>query len=233
MRPIIGIIPDYTEDKKRLELYSNYITSVEDAGGIPLVLPIPSSEETAEYFTKLCDGFIFSGGIDVEPKTYGEEPVPELGEVSPSRDTVDFRYFKSVYETKKPILGICRGAQVINVYRGGTLYQDLPSEYPSDLEHRQEETGEIKTHTVSADFGSIVAKAYGNADFEVNSFHHQAVKTVAPGLTVTAKAPDGVIEAIEDKSYGFLVLLQWHPEKLYPVCEGSREIFRLFVDACK
>ncbi len=234
MRPVIGIIPDYTEERKRLELYSNYVASVEDAGGIPLVLPVPSGEETAEYFTKLCDGFIFSGGIDIEPKTYGEKPSPKLGEVSPSRDEADFQYFKSVYAAGKPIFGICRGAQVLNVCRGGTLYQDLNSEYPADiLNHSQTESGEIKTHTVFADSDSVAAKAYGSTEFAVNSFHHQAVKDVAPGFTVTAKASDGVIEALEDKSYGFFILVQWHPEKMYSACGGSRKLFRLFVDACK
>lgn len=233
-RPVIGIVPDYSEEKKQMELYSNYVTSVERSCGIPLVLPIPSDEKTAEKLAALCDGFLFSGGIDVSPKRYGEEPIPELGEVSPFRDDADFGYFRLAYESKKPIFGICRGEQVLNVCRGGTLYQDLPAQFSGALlNHRQEEAGDVKTHEVLALEGSITAKAYGTEKFAVNSFHHEAVRSVAPGLTVTAKAPDGVIEALEDKAYGFFVLVQWHPEKMFDVCKGSRELFHLFIEACR
>ncbi len=232
-RPLIGIVPDYSEEKKQMELYSNYVTSVEKSGGIPLILPIPSDEKTAEKFTALCDGFLFSGGIDVSPKRYGEEPIPELGEVSLLRDEADFQYFRLAYESKKPIFGICRGAQVLNVCRGGTLYQDLPAQFSGKLlNHRQAEPGDVKTHEVLALKESTVAKAYGTEKFTVNSFHHEAVKAVAPGLTVTAKAPDGVIEALEDFSYGFFVLVQWHPEKIFDVCKGSQNLFRFFIEAC-
>ena len=233
-RPLIGIVPDYSEEKKQMELYSNYVTSVERSGGIPLILPIPSDEKTAEKLAALCDGFLFSGGIDVSPKRYGEEPIPELGEVSPMRDDADFGYFRLAYESKKPIFGFCRGEQVVNVCRGGTLYQDLPTQFSGALlNHRQEEAGDVKTHEVSALEGSVMAKAYGTEKFTVNSFHHEAVKAVAPGLTVTAKSPDGIIEALEDNEYGFFVLVQWHPEKMFDVCKGSRELFRLFIEACR
>ena len=232
-RPLIGIVPDYSEEKKQMELYSNYVTAVEKSGGVPLILPIPSDKKTAEKLAALCDGFLFSGGIDVSPKRYGEEPIPQLGEVSPLRDEADFQYFRLAYASKKPIIGICRGEQVLNVCRGGTLYQDLPAQLSGALlNHRQEEPGDVKTHEVLALKESTVAKAYGTEKFTVNSFHHEAVKAVAPGLTVTAKAPDGVIEALEDPSYGFFVLVQWHPEKIFDVCKGSQTLFRFFIEAC-
>lgn len=234
-RPVIGILPDYSEENRKLELPMAYITSVEKAGGIPLVLPHTADEETASALGAFCDGFLFSGGVDVDPRLYGEEPIEGLEEVSPTRDVTDPLFFKVAFALRKPIFGICRGAQMVNVCRGGTLYQDLPSQLGNEAfrSHRQSEPGDVAVHSVTAQAESVLAKAYGGTEFSVNSFHHEAVKKPGDGLTVTAQSPDGVIEALEDKNYGFFVLVQWHPEKMYEVSEGSRKLFRLFIEACE
>ena len=233
-KPLIGITPDYLEENQALSLKMAYVTAVEKAGGIPLVLPHTADGETAEALGALCDGFLFSGGVDLDPKFYGETPIPELGEVSPLRDGTDFLFFKIANRSEKPILGICRGAQILNVGRGGSLYQDLPAQWENGdlLSHCQTEPGTVKVHSVTAKAGSLIAKAYGT-EFSVNSFHHQAAKRPGNGLTVTAQASDGVIEALEDKNRRFFVLTQWHPEKMYDVSEGSRKLFRLFIEACR
>ena len=233
-KPIIGITPDYSEEEQTLTLPIAYLSSVEKAGGVPLILPHTTDRETAEALCARCDGFLFSGGADLDPKIYGEEPIPELGKVSPTRDTTDLLYGEIADISGKPVLGICRGAQLLNVGRGGSLYQDLSAQWENGelLSHCQTEPGTVTVHSAFAKEKSLVAKAYGT-DFSVNSFHHEAVRTPGAGLTVTAKASDGVIEALEDKNRRFFVLTQWHPEKMYDVSEGSQKLFRLFIEACR
>ena len=236
-KPVIGITPSCADEKGELSLPLAYLEAVETAGGVPLVLPHTADRAVAEDAVSLCDGFLFSGGPDVDPKLYGESPWYELGRVSPVRDVTDELFFRCAYESGKPILGICRGIQLVNVCMGGTLYQDLGSQFPRQgtelFAHQQSAPRWQKTHSVTAEAGSIAALAYGGEKFFVNSFHHQAVKTPAPGLSVTVVSDDGVIEGLEAPGYGFLVLVQWHPEVMAPQCEGSRALFCTFVDACR
>ena len=236
-KPIIGITPSCADDKSELTLPLAYLEAVETAGGIPLVLPHTADKAVAEAACALCDGFLFSGGPDVDPKLFGESPWYALGPTSPVRDVTDPLIFRCAYGSGKPILAICRGIQLVNVCMGGTLYQDLGSQFPRQgtelFTHQQHAPRWQKTHPVTAEAGSVVAKAYGGEKFDVNSFHHQAVKTPAPGLRITAVSDDGVIEGLEAEDYGFLVTVQWHPEVMAPQCEGSRALFRAFVDTCK
>lgn len=236
-KPVIGITPAVADERAGVYLSMAYLYAVENAGGIPLVLPHTKNAEVAQYYAKLCDGFIFSGGPDVDPARYGEAPWYALGSVSQLQDCSDFTYFEPFYESGKPLFGICRGCQALNVMMGGTLYQDISSQFPYAedglrLTHGQAEKGWIKTHEVTAKEDSLIREVYGSERFKVNSFHHQAVKLPAPGMVVTAHAADGVIEALESADDRFIVLTQWHPEMLYPQCEKSRELFRRFVEAC-
>ena len=234
-KPVIGLTPSITDGA--LSLPQTYLLAIENAGGLPVVLPHTASSETAEALTQLCDGMVFTGGPDVDPHLYGEAPWFKLGSLTPARDTTDPLFFRAAYKAGKPILGICRGIQLVNACMGGTLYQDLGTQFPRDngeiLKHRQNEDGYLKTHEVIAEEGSVIAKCYGATRFGVNTFHHQAVKVPAPGMKVTARATDGVIEGLEKPDYGFLVCVQWHPEWLQLHCEGSKNLFKALVDACR
>ena len=236
-KPLIGITPA-VRDGSALALNMCYLDAVEKAGGIPLVLPHQASEETAEQLAELCDGFLFSGGPDVNPSIYGEMPWYELGEVSPYQDATDLLFFKYIIKTGKPVLGICRGIQFLNAALGGTLYQDIGSQFPYEegaekLRHGQSEKGYVKTHKVTLKAGSILREVYGEDEVMVNSFHHEAIKVPAPGLTVTAYASDGVIEGVEMPGHRFFTATQWHPEMLAPQCPRSLELFKRFVEASR
>jgi len=235
-KPVIGILPTQTEKFAAVGL--RYIHSVQEAGGAPLCLPLMANDDTVETLVAACDGFLFTGGPDVDPRLYGEEPFHALEGLAPYRDVNDTKFFNAIIKTGKPILGICRGIQQINANLGGTLYQDLGQQYPRPegvelLTHNQKDVPGYKpTHEVIADEDSLLAKIWGTR-FWVNTYHHQAVKDVAPGCKVIARATDGVIEAITKPDYGFLYGVQWHPEIMYDQHQGSRNLFKAFVDACK
>ena len=233
-RPVIGITPGFNLQEKQLSLPLYYTVAIEEAGGLPMVLPHTGSAETAEGLAEVCDGFIFSGGPDVSPAMFGEAPWIFLGDVSPHRDVTDSTYLLAAKKTGKPIIAICRGIQLVNVVLGGTVYQDLGSQFPGEvLQHRQEKPYYNKSHEVTVAEGSVFEQAWGKTTFMINSVHHQAVKVPAPGFEVTGRAPDGVIEAMSMPSYGFFHMVQWHPEMMAPRDEGSKNFFKIFVDACR
>ena len=235
-KPVIGVTPSFDFKEKQLSLPLYYAIAIEEAGGLPIVLPHTGSAETAEGLAEVCDGFIFSGGPDIAPSIFGETPWVFLGDVSPHRDVTDTTYLHAALKTGKPIIAICRGIQLVNAVLGGTLYQDLGSQFPNSEKlhkHRQTEERYVKTHEVTVPAGSVLEKAWGATTFRVNSFHHQAVKDPAPGFEVTAVSDDGVIEGLSNPSYGFFHMVQWHPEMMAPQDEGSKRFFRMFVDACR
>ena len=233
-KPLIGITPSCSDGKPELTLPIAYTESVETAGGIPLILPHTASPETAAAFAALCDGFLFSGGSDLDPALFGEAPWYALGPVSLMRDRTERCYWDAIRDTGKPILGICRGLQTVNVFRGGTLYQDLGSQFPRKdgvplLPHAQSSARWEKTHEILAVPGSTVARAYGAERISVNSFHHQAIKEPGKGLLVCAESGDGIVEAVCGDAESFLLGVQWHPELYcdrYPPC---RKIFDEFI----
>ena len=234
-KPLIGI----TSHNERTFTATNlkFVTAVQESGGIPVCLPLMANNDTVAAYAELCDGFLFTGGVDINPALYGEDPHYALEPTSPMRDVTDSKYFDAAYNSGKPILGVCRGIQQINVSLGGTLYQDLGIQYPRPegvnlLEHSQKTPGYDPVHEVIAEEDSFIAEIYGGTRFAVNSFHHQAVKDVAPGCKVIARAVDGVIEAITKPGYGFLYGLQWHPEMMCTQHEEARRLFDAFVEAC-
>ena len=225
-RPLVGIAPSRDGDKTMMAM--RYMDAVWYAGGLPMVLSYTTDPEKLAEYARICDGFLFSGGVDVDPVRYGEEKQFDSVEIDEMRDTFEEALFKAIYPTKKPILGICRGIQSINVWMGGTLHQHLEG-------HRQSAPAQEPTHSIQIREGSMLHRLCGKTEVMVNTFHHQAIKTPAPALTVDAVSPDGIIEAVHEEGHPFLFAMQSHPEFYYSK-EGddhSLAIFTAFVNACK
>lgn len=232
MKAIIGVLAEVNEELNTSVQYT-YISAIEKAGGIPVLLPRVESTETIEAFVQSCDGFFFTGGADIDPKRYGEEVKSTCGEIMYQRDEFEFRVFQSVIKTSKPILAVCRGAQLVNVALGGTLYQDLPSERPTQILHRQTVSKDAPSHGVKILKDTPLWTLAGKEWMAANSFHHQAVKVLGEGLSVMAAAEDGMIEAMYLKEERYLRAYQWHPERLCEKDEDNQRIFEDFVKACK
>lgn len=211
-KPIIGISgnPDNYAAKAPL----TYIRSVKKAGGVPLVIPITTDKEEIEQILNRIDGLVLTGGEDVGPLRYfGEEPNRNLGEVAPERDDFDVMLVREAVAKGIPVLGICRGEQVMNVAFGGSLYQDIPSQVPNAVQHQQHDTPRYYgIHSISIVKGSLLNRLLGTDSTAVNSYHHQSVKAVAKGFKVTATAKDGVVEAIEKVGNEYVLGVQFHPE---------------------
>ena len=192
------------------ELHDTYANAVYRAGG----LPIPTCAVGAEELAELCDGLLLSGGVDLDPRYYGEEILNDTVKIRPERDTFELALFRAFYKQGKPIFGICRGCQLINVALGGTLYQDLVEQ--KGLMHSDPEL----RHAVHVEEGSVLHRLFGT-QFFVNSTHHQAVKDAAPGLRITARSDEGIVEAFEHESLPVLAT-QFHPERLTGVLWDDR-----------
>jgi len=231
-RPLIGVTPIVNFEKQRYWLRPGYLDAIREAGGLPVMLPLSDDGTEIDQIVRTFDGILFAGGPDVAPELYGEAVLNGTVEPQKERDDAETELFAKAFDRELPILGICRGMQFVNVMLGGTLWQDLPSQRPSDLRHRQTEPNDAVTHDVAIERPSGLFRAIGKERISVNSFHHQAVRDLAPGLAVTARATDGVIEGAEKPGYPFLSLVQWHPELLWKNDEASRRIFRAFVEAC-
>ncbi len=228
MKVKIGIVPALDLEGKG-EVEQNYIDYIEGGGAEVVILPYPADAVTDEVLDG-CDGFLFLGGADIHPSRYGEAAHPDLGETIPPRDEYEFAVFPRIFNTGKPIFAICRGMQIINCALGGRLYQDLASENPTDITHR---VGKVKYgnyHTASFAQGSYLYGVLGGESFTVNSYHHQAIRTLGEGLAVMAYAPDGTVEAIYHTGERILWGFQWHPERIdTPV---SMHICASFISAC-
>ena len=245
-KPLIGITCnlDYRDDigvvthlgckgEEWQSLSDGYISSVEKAGGIPIMIPICDRVETVKEMAERLDGFLISGGNDIDPRRYGARAKAYCGQVVVKRDNQDISFVKYLLEkTQKPILGICRGIQVLNVASGGTLYQDLEKE--GDFEHHFMDMypKDAIAHEIRLEEASKIYHVYRKERIGVNSFHHQAVKSVGEGLMIAAVSDDGVIEAIEKPGDRFVVGIQWHPEMMADSKE-QEQIFRAFVSACQ
>jgi putative glutamine amidotransferase len=243
LAPLIGVTANLREDSKSNEQRPlgcfvradfDYVDGVVGAGGIPMVLaPVV---ETAEEVAGRIDGLLLCGGSDLDPSYYGEEPVPELGITVPERDAFEMALVGHALERGVPVFGICRGLQVLNVALGGTLYQDLPSQlHPDLIAHRQQVPKWQWSHEVEVDGDSKVAGIMETDDLRVNSYHHQAIKDLAGGLTAVAHSSDGVIEAAEspDLSERWLVGVQWHAEAMRDVGPEHCNLFEAHVAAAE
>lgn len=207
-RPSIGITTHGRNEHGRIDINALYIDAVRRAGGYPVLLP-PGETRPEECF-EFLDGIVMTGGPDVDPKRYGGAMHPEVYGVDPVRDTSEIALVKAIFEQKKPTLCICRGMQILNVALGGTLVEHVPDEFGETVKHRANNT--YQTHDVDVEARSHLAKIVGAGKMSTASWHHQAVKKLAPGFVVSAKSADGVVEAIESKDHPDLIAVQWHPE---------------------
>ena len=213
---------------RELALGLTYPQSLERAGAMPVILP-PLLPEVIDLLVARLDGLLLTGGPDLHPGTYGKTPHPALGPTEREIDVFELAVIRAAERRGLPILAICRGMQALNVARGGTLVQDLPSERPGGLPHRQEEAGRVPTHSVSLAEGSRIARIAGTTELEVNSFHHQAIDRLGAGLRPVGWAPDGVIEAVEDATARFVVGVQWHAESLSESQPVQADLLAAFV----
>lgn len=223
-----GIFPGY----RRSYVNEDYVDSVVQNGGIPYIIPFNEDEEVIKEQLLNVEGLILSGGHDVDPHNYGEEPEQKLGDIWPERDKFDMTLLKLAEENHIPVLGICRGMQIINVAHGGTLYQDLSYRKEKTLKHSQGQTPTLLTHTVEMDKESKLAGILGEEKFQTNSFHHQLIKDVAPDLKVAAHAVDGVVEALENDDAS-VIAVQWHPEMLHRVVPYQNNLFKHIIENAK
>jgi putative glutamine amidotransferase len=216
--------------KKELQYAENsLLQSVSLAGGVPLLLPflepLHTPEKTASLFLERLDAVLIAGGADIDPAEYNEALVEERWRGYPPRDRLEIALIHEARRQKKPILGICRGHQLLNVALGGSLYQDLPSMRPSDITHRDQEAYDKLGHLIRVESNSHLARLLGAGEQRVNSVHHQGIKQLAKGLIATAFSPDGLIEAVEGEG---CLGIQWHPEWMQDQ-EAGRVIFQDFI----
>ena len=225
-RPIIGIptqtlhsidgIPEALPESWVMN--QRYSRVVAAAGGLPVMIPLLDDEDTLRALYDRMDAVLIPGGVDLDPATYGESPLPTCGRLDPARDRVELMFARWALDERKPLFGLCRGLQILNVALGGSLYQDIAAQRTGAIKHDYFPTAgyarDHLAHPVTVTSGSRLDAIVGTAPLRVNSMHHQAVKDLAPGLVATAVAPDGVIEAVESTGSQFVLGVQWHPESL-------------------
>ena len=231
-RPVIGVVPLYDIQRDSLWMIPGYLDGIAAAGGIPVGLPLTEDEQVLGQLANDVDGFLMTGGQDVSPALYGEERLDSCGETLPVRDGMESRLFQLCLERDVPVLGICRGIQLMNVLLGGTLYQDLPSQRPTQTEHHMSPPYDRPVHQVEICKGTPLFDLIQTERMDVNSYHHQAVRDKAPALQTMAVSEDGLIEAVCLPERPFVWAVQWHPELSWRTDEKSRRIFEAFVGRC-
>jgi putative glutamine amidotransferase len=233
-QPLIGITTNQSINEDgypTVMLMQSYVKAVMGAGGVPVLIPSMIHEEGWDALYSRLDGILFSGGGDIALKHSPGEPHPRINGVDLERDSVEMKLAQASASGGKPFLGICRGAQVVNVALGGTLYTHLPDQLPNALDHSY--PGNMRTvlvHEVKLEEGTRIAEIMGEPILKVNSLHHQGLKDIAPSLRVAGHAPDGLVEAVELPDHPFGLAVQWHPEWLTDQ-ESTRNLFRKFVEA--
>lgn len=237
MRPVIGIPcqADFRAGSKR-PVYGNnrtYVHAVESAGGLPILIPMLNDLSELQELLPRLDGVLFSGGIDMQPSLYGAQPHPAEDEPDPRLDEFELTIASWVLEEDLPVLGVCRGMQLLNVLQGGTLYQDIASQCSGALNHcRRDRPRTELTHAVTVAEGSRMERVLGKRQVSVNSLHHQAIKDPGRGIRISGWAEDGIAELMEMPEKRFVLGIQGHPEELYGDVSVFARFFKAFVRAC-
>lgn len=224
---LIGLTAALDDNVQRSLLNLDYTQSVLRGGALPLVLPICTDEKALDAMFDAVDALVFTGGADVAPSLYGEEKLPFCGELCPDRDQMEIHLLRRALNEGKPFLAICRGFELFNIILGGTLYQDIAQQMSDEIYHPRYETPRTKVHGMNVVKGSLLHTVTGLDTFEVNSRHHQGVKTVGKGLVVSATAPDGLVEGLELPDHPLAFGIQWHPEALSDRYPEALAIFKL------
>ena len=235
--PVIGITPLVDYEKESYWMLPGYMNGIIEAGGAPIMLPLTEDADMIRQLLDHCDGLLIAGGQDVCPVLYGEKELPCCKETSPERDRMELILFDEALARDLPVFGICRGLQFINAALGGTLYQDLPTQHPSDTGHVMGRPYDVAAHKVSVlrdtALWELLHPDRCTDDFPigVNSLHHQAIRDLAPQLEAMAVSEDGLTEAIRLTGKTYVQAVQWHPEFSYKVNEDSRKLFKDFISA--
>ncbi len=237
-RPLVGLTADFSESEKgrpyrRHELRAAYADAVAEAGGLPVLLAQLDDTALAGEILERLSALVLTGGdFDIPPAQYGEEPAPGLGPLKPERTSFERAALAAAEKRHLPVLGICGGMQLMNVARGGKLYQHLPAELHGTLAHEQAEDRRQPSHAVVVAPGTKLAQLLPSGEIQVNSSHHQGIRTLGRGLVASASSPDGLIEALEDPTARFWIGVQWHPELLTRSVPAQRGLFAALVEAC-
>jgi len=233
--PLIGLTAAVRQDTPgimRAATKDSYVRAVYDAGGLPVIIA-PAPGDVLHGILARLDGLLLPGGVDIDPAQYGEAPHPRLGEVDAARDELELALCRMALLEGKPVLGICRGIQIMNVAASGTLYQDIPAQCATAIVHSTPgQPRDFIAHEVVVGQGTRLAAIAGDEPLATNSWHHQALRDIAAPFVVTARASDGIVEAIEAPGQSFAVGVQFHPEDLYAGNERIRRLFVAFVTAC-
>lgn len=233
MKPIIALVPLFDEEKDSLWMLPGYMNCLYEAGAIALMLPLTLSSQDIKQVLQHIDGIVMTGGHDVHPSLYHEDNITLCGELCQQRDILESALYPLALEKNIPILGICRGFQLINVLQGGHLYQDLPQQFPSFIEHDMDSPYDRPIHQVTINHNSPLYQLLHQETIEVNSCHHQGIKTLGQDLKAMATSPDRLIEALYHTQHPFIWGVQWHPEFIYQKDQVSQKIIKAFVEACQ
>lgn len=234
-KPMIGVLPLYDIDRESYWMLPGYMEGIEAAGGIPVMLPLTRSPEIIRSLADTFDGFLFTGGQDINPEIYGEKPEAFCGKLCDGRDRMEELLFRQALEQDKPAFGICRGLQLFNALLGGTLYQDIPTQLKAEKQvgHSQKPPYDRPVHAVAIERESPLYQLLKVDSMPVNSYHHQGVRKLSKQLKPAARSEDGLVEAVYMPGKRFVRAVQWHPEFIYKADDGSLKLFVEFVNSCR
>ena len=231
-RPIIGVTCHINDEETRLSCHRGTLDALLDAGVLPVLLPLTEKAADIREMADRFDGFVFTGGGDIDPELFRQSQKEWCGAISPLRDSFELELARLLAKERKPVLGICRGFQVLNVALGGDLYQDISREMGGEvIGHRQKQPDQYPSHPVIVTMSSLLDRSVHALRIQVNSLHHQAVRRLGEGFVPCGVAPDGIIEAAALEGHPFYLGVQWHPERMWQRDTASRDLFRAFADA--
>ncbi len=234
-KPVIGITAAFDFEKCTSNLRDDYYEAIIQCGAVPVLIPVTEVKGVWVEYLDICDGIVLSGGPDIDAMYFGQNNMPYAGEISPVRDIMELFLAKQALAMDKPILGICRGIQVLNIAAGGSIFQDIYAENNPDrklMQHRQSAPRWYQIHNINIVENTCLFGIYGKEALRVNSFHHQAVNEAAPGFTINAYSEDGIIEAVSNENKKFALGVQWHPENLWRKDKKHLKLFERLIAVC-